>query len=128
MPIEARVRREFAEAVMAALGGISPNQASYKTGVSDEYIRKMSNGRVPSVDVIRRFAQGMGVDVQSMLVAAGYEQPPAEDRAAAALSEMDDHMKGIELSLRCTDIPERGKQQIMDFVKEMQEKYSKEQP
>lgn len=74
MPIEARIREEFAKAVEAALGGLSPNQASYKTGVSSEYIRQMRAGKVPSREVIQRFAEGLGVSPLDLMSAAGYDQ------------------------------------------------------
>ncbi|MEN6370909.1 MAG: hypothetical protein ABFD64_02760 [Armatimonadota bacterium] len=75
MPHITIVKPKFAEAVRDALAGISANQASYKTGVSDEYIRKMAAGRVPSKAIIEKFANGLDSDLHKLLVAAGYEEP-----------------------------------------------------
>lgn len=64
MPQHVVIREEFASAVRDALAGLSPNQASYKTAVSDEWIRKMAAGRVPSEAVLERFAKGLGADLR----------------------------------------------------------------
>lgn len=73
MPQQTVIRREFADAVREALGGLSPNQASYKTEISDEWIRKMSNGRVPSEAIVERFARGLDADLEKLRIAAGYQ-------------------------------------------------------
>jgi len=68
------VSEQFAEAVREALGGLTPNQASYKTGVSHEEIRKMRHG-VHALDrTLKRFAEGLGADLHKLRVAAGYEE------------------------------------------------------
>jgi transcriptional regulator with XRE-family HTH domain len=90
VPVETRIREAFAAAVKAVLGEVTYNQAAYKTGLSDEYIRKMARGRVPSEAVLQRFAEGLGADLQALRVAAGYERPtdPVE-RVEFALSGVD---------------------------------------
>ena len=65
MPHRTVIKPEFGDAVKAALGGLSISQASYKTQISYEYIRKMGYGHIPSPDIIRRFAHGMGIDLRS---------------------------------------------------------------
>ena len=108
-----KVIEEFGASVRDALGGLSPNQAHYKTGVSHEYIRKMTHGVVPSIDIIRRFASGLGVDPGRLLVAAGYE-----------IEQPSDAFEAVDLCLRSVDnIPDQGKQQIRVFVKKIEEKY-----
>jgi len=74
MPSQTIVRSQFAEAVREAMGGLTPNVASYKTGVSDEWIRKMSHGRVPSEAILKRFADGLGADLRKLMVAADYTE------------------------------------------------------
>jgi hypothetical protein len=71
-----------------------------------------------------RVARAAQVNLIPILEACGYEiPPPPEDRAAEALAEIADPLVGVEISLRSSDISDAGKAQIMDFVKEMQEKY-----
>ncbi len=85
MPQQVVVRPEFARAVLEELGGLTPNQASYKTQVSDEWIRKMTNGRVPSEAILQRFADGLGADLTKLRIAAGYQQDPDVEVALEAL-------------------------------------------
>jgi len=75
MPHETIIREQFAIAINEALNGLTPNEASYKTKVSDEWIRKMSHGRVPSESILAKMANGLGADLRALRVAAGYEQP-----------------------------------------------------
>ncbi len=110
MPIHTIIRPEFGEAVIKILDGVSPNQAAYKTGVSDEYIRKMAKGRVPSEVILQRFAEGLGADLQALRIAAGYEQP-------------SDPVERVELALRGTTFTDAAKEQILDLIREMKEKY-----
>jgi hypothetical protein len=75
MPVKTVVRPQFAAAVRDALGGMRPAEASRLTEISDVYIYKMLAGRVPSEDIIHRFAEGLKKDETTLRVAAGYEQP-----------------------------------------------------
>ena len=86
MPHTTIISEKFAEAVRTALGALSPGQASFKTGVSYEYLRRMVMGHVPSEVILERFAKGMDADLMKLRIAAGYEE--AEDpveRIAAVL-------------------------------------------
>jgi transcriptional regulator with XRE-family HTH domain len=74
VPVHTVIRPEFGVAVKEALGGMKAGEASIKTGISDVYIYKMLQGRVPSEDIIRRFAKGLDVDEGKLLIAAGYRQ------------------------------------------------------
>ncbi len=106
MPHRTIIKREFADAVRVALGDLSISQASYKTQISYEYIRKMTYGHVASPEIIGRLAEGLGVDAQRLLVVAGYEQPT-------------DPVECVKIALRGNkQLSDAGVQRIMDFVKE----------
>jgi len=113
MPQRVIIRTEFAIEVRQAMGELSPNQASYKTAISDEWIRKMLHGRVPSEEVLDRLARGLDADLQKLRIAAGYDQPA-------------DVITAVDLAMRCVDnISDEGKQQIRDFVKRIEKEYSR---
>lgn len=117
MPVRTIIRPQFGEAVHEALGDLSPNQASYKTGVSDEYIRKMSQGRVPSEVIIERFASGLEADLDKLMVAAGYKPDP-------------NPMTAVETALRAArpDLPPDVIDAISQFTRGVLEKYGQEEP
>jgi hypothetical protein len=75
MPVETVVRPEFAKAVREALEGMKPSEASGLTGISDVYIYKMLAGRVPSEQIIHKFAEKLPADEKKLRIAAGYDQP-----------------------------------------------------
>ena len=104
MPQNTVIREEFAQAMRLALCGLTPNQASYKVQVSDEWIRKMLKGRVPSEAIIHRIAVGLDVNETELLIAAGYEQP-------------SDLVERCLISLRNSDISEEGIKAIEDFIR-----------
>ena len=75
MPQNLILKPEFQAAVTEALQGLSVNQASYKTGISYEWLRRMVKyGHVPSEEIIERLAEGLGADLHSLRIAAGYEE------------------------------------------------------
>jgi transcriptional regulator with XRE-family HTH domain len=115
MPIRTRVSQRFAEAVTAALAGISPSQASYKTEVSYEYIRRMRMGHIPSPEIIERFAKGLGAEVDVLLEAAGYK-------------ESSDPVVAVKLALRANrQLSEATKDQIVQFVEQkLREKHERD--
>ena len=106
MPIHTIIRPEFGEAVRAALRGLSPNQAAYKTSISDEYIRNMAGGKVPSEAIIARFAEGLGADLQTLRIAAGYAQEPA-----------DALLQDVILELRGKTLSEADRDLVLDAVR-----------
>lgn len=66
-------RPEFAALLKSALNGISIQQASYKTGVSYEYMRTMvAYGRIPSEEILQELANGLNVSLEELRIAAGY--------------------------------------------------------
>ena len=106
MPHRTIIKREFGDAVKAALGELSISQASYKTQISYEYIRKMGYGHVPSPEIIRRFAEGLGIDPEPLLVTAGYEQP-------------SDPIARVEIALRGNkQLSDAAVGRIIEFVRE----------
>ena len=91
--------------------------ASLRTSISGAYWKDMADGRVPSEDVIDRIAAAFPeVNVNELRLAAGYSMRPDETDAVTA----------VELALRGqTDIPEEGKRQILDLVRQVQERHAK---
>lgn len=90
--------------------------AALKSGISAAYWKDISDGRVPSDTVIARICAAFPeLDENELRIAAGY---------APKVEELDT-VKAVEFALRGhTDIPEEGKRQIIEFVKEIQQRYS----
>jgi transcriptional regulator with XRE-family HTH domain len=117
MPVGVAYRPEFAELINKMSEGLNNEQVAIRIGTSAEYVRKMRKlGQVPSVDILERIANGMkdkGADLHLLKVVAGYEKPTHA-------------VEAVELGLRTVNnIPEEGKQQIIDFAKRMEKKYQK---
>ena len=97
--------------------GLTFRGAALQTSVSAAYWKDMSDGRVPSEEVIARIS------------AAFHDLDENELRASVGLalkSENVNAVQAVEFALRGQkDIPEAGKQQILDFVNEIQERYGK---
>ncbi len=91
--------------------------AALETGVSAAYWKDMSDGRVPSEDIIARICAAFPeLDENELRLSAGY---------APKMQDMD-VVKAVEFALRGqSDIPEEGKRQILDFVKEVQNRYAR---
>lgn len=87
--VKVKATEEFRQAVKDVLGDMSIAQAGYKTGVSYEYIRTMlAFGRIPSEDILEKFAEGMGADLYKLRVAAGYEEGQPEDLGDYLVAEL----------------------------------------
>lgn len=116
-----RVSATFGEIIKSFLtrNGLTFRGAALKTDVSAAYWKDMSDGRVPSEDVIARISAAFdGLDENELRVAAGY----------AVKTKDLDAVKAIEFALRSQQtIPDKGKQEILDFVKEIESRYSKSQ-
>ena len=111
MPHSTIVKPEFGVLVKELMGDLSYMQVSYKTGISAEYLRLMVNGRVPSENMLQRFADGMGADIKTLRIAAGYDQPA-------------DLVTRVEIALRSSnEISDQAKEDVLSFVREMVERY-----
>jgi hypothetical protein len=114
MTVKTVTKQEFGSLVDKILGELSYSKAENISGISGEYLRKMRMGRVPSEDVIARFADAFkerGADLTALRIAAGYEQP-------------SDVVERVAMALRCDKIlTDKGKQQVLDLVKELRDKY-----
>ena len=108
----ARIIREFLDR-----NGFTFRAAAFRTSISAAYWKDMSDGRVPSEDVIARISAAFDdLDENSLRLAAGYA--PRTDRM--------DAVAAVEFALRGQEsLPEEGKQQILDFVRETQMRYAK---
>jgi len=91
--------------------------AALETSVSAAYWKDMSDGRVPSEDIIARISACFDdLDENDLRIAAGY----------APKTEKMDAVRAVEFALRGNrDITAQGKREILDFVKEMEARYPK---
>lgn len=91
--------------------------AALETSVSAAYWKDMSDGRVPSEDIIDRICANFDdLDENDLRIAAGY----------APKTEKMDAVKAVEFALRGNNkIAAEGKRQILNFVKEMEVRYAK---
>ncbi|MCE5314873.1 MAG: hypothetical protein ABFD49_05945 [Armatimonadota bacterium] len=89
--------------------------AAFASSVSAAYWKDMSDGRIPSEDVIVKIASCFDdLDENDLRTAAGYALDPAKM----------DAVRAVEFALRGQEsIPAEGKKQILDFVKQMKEHY-----
>jgi len=114
-----RVSVEFAELIRRIMRehGLTFRSAGLKTSLSAAYWKDMSDGRVPSEEVIGRICAAFpDIDANELRAAAGY---------APAMAEMD-AVQAVEFALRGQrKLSEEGKRQIVDFVKRVQNKYGK---
>lgn len=95
MPHTTIVRPAFGDHMKKIMGDLSYMQASYKTGVSAEYLRMMVNGRVPSEGALVKVANGLNADLYDLRVAAGYEQESDPVKAAGQVLFRDmPHLEG----------------------------------
>ncbi|MCE5322240.1 hypothetical protein LLG46_02870 [bacterium] len=112
-----RISSEFGEMVKSFLqrNALTFRAAAFKSSISAAYWKDMSDGRVPSEEVIAKIAACFDdLDENDLRTAAGYAADP---------SKMD-AVKAVEFALRGQqNIPEAGKKQIIDFVRQMEERY-----
>ena len=76
MPRQVIYRTEFAKAVSDIVDKLTLEQVGIRTNLAGETIRKMKAGKVPEEATIRAFAEGMDVELDNLLVAAGYKEDP----------------------------------------------------
>lgn len=112
-----RVSKPYGELISAFLknNSLTFRAAALASSISAAYWKDMSDGRVPSEEVISKISQSFdGLDENELLIAAGY----------APKTEAMETVKAVEFALRGHDnIPDEGKRQILDFVREMEERY-----
>ncbi|OFX14467.1 MAG: hypothetical protein A2Z18_04680 [Armatimonadetes bacterium RBG_16_58_9] len=115
-----RVSAKFGEMIKSFLAqeGLTFRAAGLKSSISAAYWKDMSDGRVPSEGIIERMAECFGeLDENDLRAAAGYALKP----------EHMDAVKAVQFALRGQEsIPEEGKRQIIDFVRQMEERYGKQ--
>lgn len=116
-----KVSHEFASIIKRIISenSLTFRGAALRTSISAAYWKDMSDGRVPSEDVIDRIAAEFPeVDGNELRAAAGYSPKLSAN----------DPVKAVEFALRGQSmIPEEGKKQILDFVKKIERKYSGEE-
>ena len=114
-----KVSVEFGEIIKSFLRGkgLTFRAAAFGSGISAAYWKDMSDGRVPSEECISRMSQSYSeLDENKMRIAAGY--PPK--------MESMDPVEAVEFALRSQQsISEHGKRQIVDFVREIRERYGR---
>ncbi|MCE5197539.1 MAG: hypothetical protein ABFD54_16920 [Armatimonadota bacterium] len=90
--------------------------AAFKSGISAAYWKDMSDGRVPSEDVIAKISAAFDdLNENDLRLAAGY----------APNLESVDLIGAIEIAMRGNEtLSDDGKKQILDFAREMVERYS----
>lgn len=115
-----RVSAEFGALVKSFLekNSLTFRAAAFGSGISAAYWKDMSDGRVPSEDVINQISQSYdGLDENDLRVAAGY----------GPKMETMDPIRAVEFALRGQEsIPDEGKAQIIEFVRETQRRFSKQ--
>ncbi len=115
-----KISVKFGEKIKSFLQnrGLTFRAASLKSGISAAYWKDMADGRVPSEAVIDKIAESFeDLDVNELRIAAGLLPKPGEF----------DAVRAVEFALRGNaELPDEGKRQIIEFVKKIQRKYSKE--
>ena len=116
-----KVSATFGELIKSFLTreGLTFRAAALKSSISAAYWKDMSDGRVPSEEIIERMSQCFGeLDENDLRAAAGYALKP----------ENMDAVTAVQFALRGQrSIPEAGKRQIVEFVKQMEERYGEQE-
>jgi hypothetical protein len=106
MPVETRVSEEFGRLVKKVMGEDSYGKATIKTGISQAYLYAMKGGKVPSREIVEKFAKGYKTAVEPLMIAAGYTQPK-------------DLVEVVRIALRKNDtLSEESRRIIEELVKE----------
>ena len=95
--------------------GLTFRAAALKSSISAAYWKDMSDGRVPSEEVIAKISAAFDdLDENELLDAAGY----------APKTEKMDAVKAVEFALRGNKtISDEGKRQIIEFAQSIQQRY-----
>lgn len=112
-----KVSREFGAIVSSFMrqSGLTFRAAALETSISAAYWKDMSDGRVPSEEIIARMCDRFPeLDENELRAAAGYM--PRSDGL--------DAVGAVEIALRGNrTISQDAKRQILDFVREKQEQF-----
>ena len=112
-----RVSPEFGRIItnLLAKNGLTFRGAAMKSSISAAYWKDMSDGRVPSEDILDKIAASFeDADMDELRASAGYAPIPGKL----------DPVRAVEFALRGqNNIPEEGKDQILDFVRKIEQKY-----
>lgn len=116
-----KVSMEFGELILSFLkrNKLTFRAAALQSSVSAAYWKDMSDGRVPSDEIITRISECFeDLDGNNLRNAAGY----------AIKTDKLDAVKAVEFALRSQQmIPEEGKKQILAFVKEIEDRYEQKE-
>lgn len=114
----ARVSKDFGNIISNFLknNNLTYRKVALESGISAAYWKDMSDGRVPSEELITKIANIFDdLDENELLISAGYA--PKNDNM--------DAVRAVEFALRGQkNISDLGKKQILDFVARIQEEYS----
>lgn len=112
-----RASSEFGQIIKKIMedNSLTFRAAGLKTNISAAYWKDMSDGRIPSQEIIERIIEYFPeLDANELRAAAGY---------APKTTDMDP-VQAVEFALRGQKkIPDEGKRQILDFVKRIQSNY-----
>ena len=115
----ARVSKEFGNLINDFLknNNLTYRKVALESGISAAYWKDMSDGRVPSKELISKIANTFDeLDENELLISAGY----------APKNESMDAVRAVEFALRGqNNITDLGKKQILEFVARIQNEYSK---
>lgn len=112
-----KVSPEFGRVIKELLANhnLTLRGAGFRSNISAAYWKDMSDGRVPSEEIIEKIAESFDdVEENELRAAAGYAPIPGQA----------DAVKAVEFALRGQEnISEEGKQQILNFVKKIEQNY-----
>ncbi|MEN6371544.1 MAG: hypothetical protein ABFD64_05965 [Armatimonadota bacterium] len=106
MPVETRVSEDFGHIVKEIMGEDSYGKATIKTGISQAYLHAMKGGKVPSREIVEKFAKGYKTSAEPLMIAAGYIEPK-------------DTIEVVRIALRRNDtLSEESRKIIEEVVRE----------
>ena len=111
-----KVSQEFSEFISKFLQeqGLTFRAAGLLSSVSAAYWKDMSDGRVPTEELLAKVAAAFDeIDENELRVAAGYAPRP----------DSMDAVKAVEIALRRNkDLSEAAKQEVVEFVRSLVER------
>lgn len=103
-----KVSEAFGRLVTETVGTDSLGRAQIKTQISQAYLLAMKRGKVPSREIIERFANGYNMPIAPFLKAAGFDVT-------------SDPIEAVDIALRQTvpELSDFDKERILDVVREV---------